>query len=165
MDMDAIDRRILDELQIEGRISNQALADRVGLSPSACLRRTRRLEEGGVISGYRVTLDARAVERARTVYVEITLDSQRASTLDAFEAGVVGCPGLRSCHLMAGAADYLLRLQVRDVDHYEQIHRSHLAGLPGVASIRSTFALRTVADDEPLDLGPAPTVPAQPGRP
>ncbi len=149
-----MDRHILSALQSDGRITNQSLADVVGLSPSACLRRMRRLEESGVISGYRVTLDARAIGRARTVYVEITLDSQRASTLDAFEAGVRGCPGLRSCHLMAGAADYLLRLQVQDVDHYEQIHRGHLAGLPGVASIRSTFALRTVADDEPIDLSP-----------
>ncbi|HUG85208.1 MAG TPA: Lrp/AsnC family transcriptional regulator [Euzebya sp.] len=153
MEVDRIDRSILAALQQDGRISNQALADLIGLSPSACLRRVRRLEESGVIAGYRVVLSARAVGRARTVYVEITLDSQRAAMLDAFEAGVVTCPGLRSCHLMAGAADYLLRLEVRDVEDYERIHRGHLAGLPGVASIRSTFALRVVADDEPLDLG------------
>lgn len=152
MAFDRIDRTVLAVLQHDGRISNQALADLVGLSPSACLRRVRRLEEEGVIAGYRAVIAPRAVGRARTVYVEITLESQRAATLDAFEAGVLACPGLRSCHLMAGVADYLLRLEVADVDHYEQIHRGHLAGLPGVTSIRTTFALRAVADDEPVDL-------------
>ncbi|CAN5300785.1 Lrp/AsnC family transcriptional regulator [soil metagenome] len=152
MELDRVDAAILSTLQADGRISNQALADGVGLSPSACLRRVRRLEEAGVITGYHALLARRAVGRAQTVFVEITLDSQRTATLDAFEEGVTGCPGLRSCHLMAGAADYLLRLEVRDIDHYQQIHRGHLAGLPGVASIRSTFALRTVADDQPLDL-------------
>lgn len=151
--LDRIDARILQALQQDGRLGNQALADRIGLSPSACLRRVRRLEEAGVIAGYRAILAPSAVERAQTVFVEVGLDSQRVEVLDAFEAGVARCPGLRSCHLMAGAADYLLRLEVRDVAHYEQIHRGHLAGLPGVASIRSTFALRTVADDEPLDVG------------
>jgi Lrp/AsnC family transcriptional regulator, leucine-responsive regulatory protein len=152
MDLDRIDQRLVSTLQRDGRLSNQALAEVVGLSPSACLRRVRRLEEAGIIAGYRAVLDPRAVGRGRTVYVEITLESQRAAALDAFEAGVRECPGLRSCHLMAGQADYLLRLQVHDVEHYEQIHRGHLAGLPGITSIRSTFALRSVADDEPLDL-------------
>lgn len=153
MSLDSIDERLLQALQRDGRISNQALADLVGLSPSACLRRVRRLEETGVLAGYRAVVAPSAIGRGRTVFVEITLDSQRAPVLDAFEDAVVSCPGLRSCHLMAGSADYLLQVSVNDVEDYERIHRTHIAGLPGVTSIRTTFALRTVVDDAPLQIG------------
>lgn len=153
--IDRVDEAIIRALQDDGRLSNQALADRIGLSPSACLRRVRRLEDDGVLIGYRAIVDPHAVGRSQTVLVAITLQSQRVELLDAFEAAVVGCPGLRSCHLMAGQADYLLRLDVDGVAHYERIHRSYIAGLPGVTDIVSTFALRTVVDDAPLPVSAA----------
>lgn len=146
MDLDAVDRHLLRLLQRDGRASNQALADQVGLSPSASLRRVRRLEEAGVIAGYTVLLDPAATGGARTVVVELSLSSQHEDALEEFETAVLAVPGLRSCHLLAGDADYLLVLGVPDVDAYERIHREHLARLPGVARLRSSVALRTVVD-------------------
>ncbi len=146
MDLDAIDRSILDELQADGRVTNADLAERVGLSPSACLRRVRALEEGGVISHYVALLDAAAIGLPTTVFVEVSLSGQEESLLDAFEAAVVEHPAVQSCHLMAGAADYLVKVVVADVSDYEQLHRTHLATLPNVIRIRSSFALRTVCD-------------------
>ncbi|MGI9019079.1 MAG: Lrp/AsnC family transcriptional regulator [Euzebya sp.] len=153
--LDRTDRRLLSILAQDGRLTNQGLADLVGLSPSACLRRVRRLEESGVIDGYAALLSPAAVGAARSVYVEVTLERQHAATIERFERAVAGCPGLRSAHLMAGGADYLLRIDVADVDGYEQLHREFLTDLPDVARIRSTFALRTIVD-RPGPLPPAP---------
>lgn len=143
-DLDAIDRRILSLLQAEGRISNAELALRVHLSPSACHRRVQRLEEAGVISGYVALLDARALRRQTTVFVEITLSGQADEVLDTFERGVRTIPNVLECHLMAGTADYLLKIVVEDTDDFARIHRQHLSRLPGVAQMHSSFALRTV---------------------
>ena len=138
-DLDAIDRRILGLLQKKGRISNADLAQQVHLSPSACHRRVQRLEEAGVISGY-----ARALRRQTTVFVEITLSGQADELLDGFERAVSAIPDVLECHLMAGTADYLLKIVVEDTDDFARIHRQHLARLPGVAQMHSSFALRTV---------------------
>ncbi len=143
-ELDATDRRILSLLQAEGRISNAELALRVHLSPSACHRRVQRLEEAGVISGYVALLDARALRRQTTVFVEITLSGQADEVLDAFERGVRTIPDVLECHLMAGTADYLLKIVVEDTDDFARIHRQHLSRLPGVAQMHSSFALRTV---------------------
>jgi Lrp/AsnC family leucine-responsive transcriptional regulator len=143
-DLDAIDRRILALLQKEGRISNADLALRVHLSPSACHRRVQRLEEAGVIHGYVALLDARKLRRQTTVFVEITLSGQADEVLEAFEKGVRAIPDVLECHLMAGTADYLLKIVVEDTDDFARIHRQHLARLPGVAQMHSSFALRTV---------------------
>ncbi len=151
--LDPIDRRLLDELQLDGRATNIEIAERVGLSPSACLRRTRRLEDAGVIAGYAMLIEPRAIDRHVDVFVEISLENQTEERLDAFEAAVVLCPRVMSCHLMAGAADYLLHLAVADTSDYEQIHRQHLSNLPGVASIRSNFAMRTVYSTTAYGLG------------
>ena len=142
-DLDAIDRRILALLQKEGRISNAELADRVHLSPSACHRRVQRLEEVGVITGYVALLDARKLHRQTTVFVEITLSGQADEVLEAFERGVREIPDVLECHLMAGTADYLLKVVVEDTDDFARIHRQHLARLPGVAQMHSSLALRT----------------------
>ncbi len=144
--LDAIDHVLIDELQHNGRITNLELAERIGLSPSACLRRVRSLEESGVIVGYRALIDRAVQGRSTSVFVEITLTSQEESVLDAFEAAVAVHPSVMSCHLMAGDADYLVHVACEDVSHYEQLHRTHLAQLPGVARIRSSFALRTVVE-------------------
>lgn len=152
MPLDATDRTILGHLQNDGRVTNAELADRVGLSPSACLRRIRHLEDSGVIERYVALLSPSAVGRATTVYIEISLNGQEESMLDAFEAAVVGHPAVRSCHLMAGDADYLVKVVVADVEDYEQLHRTHLATLPHVARIRSSFALRRVCDRTAYEL-------------
>lgn len=142
--LDAIDRRILALLQKDGRISNADLAVAVHLSPSACHRRVQRLEEAGVITGYAALLDARKLQRQTTVFVEISLSGQADDTLDAFERAVRAIPDVLECHLMAGTADYLLKVVVQDTDDFARIHRQHLARLPGVAQMHSSFALRTV---------------------
>jgi Lrp/AsnC family leucine-responsive transcriptional regulator len=144
MQLDDTDITILTELQRDGRITNTDLADRINLSASACLRRVRSLEDAGVINGYAALVDPASIRRSTSVFVEISLASQEESVLDEFEAAVVDHPAVMSCHLMAGEADYLVHVGCHDVSDYEQLHRTHLAQLPGVARIRSGFALRTV---------------------
>ena len=146
MTLDTVDQTILEILQLDGRISNNELTDRVGLSPSACLRRVRRLESDGVIDHYAALIDPAMLSRGTTAFVEISLVSQEESQLDAFEAAVVGSPNVMACHLMAGDADYIVQVACADVADYERIHRTHLALLPGVARIRSSFSLRTVCN-------------------
>jgi len=143
-DLDMIDLRILGALQESGRISNADLSERVNLSPSACHRRVRRLEADGVIAGYVALLDPVRFGRPSTVFVEITLEGQTEEALDAFEREVALIPDLQECHLMAGTADYLLKLSARDTDDFARIHRRYLARLPGVARMHSSFSLRTV---------------------
>lgn len=143
-DLDATDRRILTVLQIEGRVTNAELSERINLSPSACHRRVQRLEEEGYISGYVALLDARKMGRPTTVFVEITLQGQADEVLDAFEREVARIPDILECHLMAGSADYLLKVMAQDTEDFARIHRQYLSRLPGVAQMQSSFALRTV---------------------
>jgi len=142
--LDPTDRRILSVLQREGRISNADLAVRVNLSASACHRRVQRLEEAGFIAGYVALLDPRRLGRTTTVFVEITLSGQADELLDMFEKAVRAIPDVLECHLMAGTADYLLKVIAEDTDDFARIHRQHLSRLPGVAQMHSSFALRTV---------------------
>ena len=144
MDLDATDRRILNALQREGRITNAELSDRVNLSPSACHRRTQRLEAEGYIAAFVALLDARKLGRGTTVFVEITLEGQAEDVLDAFEREVARIPNLLECHLMAGSADYLLKVLVEDTEDFARIHRQFLSRLPGVRQMQSSFSLRTV---------------------
>ncbi|MCC7320995.1 MAG: Lrp/AsnC family transcriptional regulator [Rubellimicrobium sp.] len=144
MEPDATDRRILEVLQKEGRISNADLAERVHLSASACHRRVQRLEEEGFISGYVALLDPRRLGRTTMVLVEITLTGQAEELLDAFERAVARVPEVLECHLMAGSADYLLKVVARDTEDFARIHRRSLSGLPGVRGMQSSFVLRTV---------------------
>lgn len=144
MDIDATDRRILNALQREGRITNAELSERVNLSPSACHRRTQRLEAEGYIAAFVALLDARKMGRGTTVFVEITLEGQAEDVLDAFEREVARIPNLLECHLMAGSADYLLKVLVEDTDDFARIHRQFLSRLPGVRQMQSSFSLRTV---------------------
>ncbi|MEM9475593.1 MAG: Lrp/AsnC family transcriptional regulator [Pseudomonadota bacterium] len=143
-DLDDTDRRILTVLQRTGRISNAELSERVNLSPSACHRRVHRLETAGYISGYVALLDRRRMGRPTTVFVEITLSGQADDVLDAFEQAVAKIPDVMECHLMAGTADYLLKVSAMDSEDFARIHRRYLARLPGVAQMHSSFALRTV---------------------
>ncbi|MGI1662927.1 Lrp/AsnC family transcriptional regulator [Palleronia sp. KMU-117] len=143
-DFDTIDRRILQILQKRGRISNAELSEVANLSPSACHRRVQRLEKLGVIRDYVALLDPRKLGRPTTVFVEITLSGQADEVLDAFERAVAQIPDVLECHLMAGAADYLLKVVAADTEDFARIHRRFLARLPGVAQMHSSFALRTV---------------------
>jgi len=142
--LDSIDRKILTLLQGDGRMSNSDLADRINLSPSACLRRVKRLEDDGFIDGYVMLINQAAAGKPTNVFVEITLANLGEDTVDAFESAVISCPDVRGCYLMSGDADYLLRIACAGPEGYEHIHRHYLSRLPGVARIRSSFALRTV---------------------
>ncbi|MFQ5624260.1 MAG: Lrp/AsnC family transcriptional regulator [Paracoccaceae bacterium] len=144
MELDTLDVKILNALQKNGRMTNANLAEAVNLSPSACHRRVQRLEGEGVISGYVALLNPRAIDRRSTVFVEITLSGQSDEILEAFEKGVARIPDVLECHLMAGTADYLLKVVARDTEDFARIHRQYLARLPGVAQMHSSFALRTV---------------------
>ena len=142
--IDETDARILQALQRQGRLSNADLAERVNLSASACHRRVQRLEAEGIIRDYVALLDPRKVGRPTTVFVEITLSGQADEVLDAFERAVALVPDVLECHLMAGSADYLLKVVANDTEDFARIHRRYLATLPGVAQMQSSFALRTV---------------------
>ncbi len=143
-ELDATDRRILTVLQKAGRTTNADLADQVNLSPSACHRRVERLEKEGFIAGYVALLDTRRIGRPTTVFVEITLQGQADDLLDAFEREVARVPDILECHLMAGTADYLLKIMAEDTEDFARIHRRFLSRLPGVRQMQSSFALRTV---------------------
>ncbi|MEP2533003.1 Lrp/AsnC family transcriptional regulator [Shimia sp.] len=144
MSLDQTDHRILRALQKQGRISNAELAERVNLSASACHRRVHRLEKDGYVRDYVALLDPRKMNLPTTVFVEITLSGQADEVLDAFEKAVSRVPHVLECHLMAGTADYVLKVVAEDTEDFARIHRQHLARLPGVAQMQSSFALRTV---------------------
>lgn len=142
--LDDTDRAILRLLRAEGRMSNADLAQAVGLSASACLRRVRLLEHRGIIRGYTALIEEAAPRDLVVVIVQITLDRQTDEHLKRFEEAVRRCPEVRECYLMTGIADYLLRVEARDAADYERIHKEALSRMPGVARIQSSFAIRTV---------------------
>ncbi|WP_339108885.1 Lrp/AsnC family transcriptional regulator [Thioclava sp. GXIMD4216] len=152
MSLDATDRRILMVLQQQGRISNADLSERVNLSASACHRRVQRLEEEGFIRDYVALLDRRRLGRNTTVFVEITLSSQKDEVLRAFESEVRKVPEVLECHLMAGKADFLLKVVAQDTDDFAQLHRARLASLPGVAQLQSSFSLHEVQNTTALPI-------------
>jgi Lrp/AsnC family transcriptional regulator, leucine-responsive regulatory protein len=143
-DLDDIDRAILRELMRNGRMTNAELAERVHLSPSACLRRVRALEESGVIDGYVMLVDAAKADLAEAASVFVTLEQQGRAMLDAFERDARRHPEITECYLLAGAADYLLRIVFRDSRDFERIHTEILTQMPGVSRVQSTLPLRTV---------------------
>ncbi len=144
MRLDPLDVTLLTLLQKEGRLTNAELAERAGLSPSACHRRVRALEQAGVIEGYVAMLNPDAVGRGLTVLVLVTLENQRRETMQAFETAIERLDEVMDCYLTTGAEDYLLRLMVRDARDYERVHRERLSGLPGVARLVSNIAMRKV---------------------
>ena len=152
VELDATDRRILTVLQKDARITNADLSEQVNLSPSACHRRVQRLEEDGYIAAYVALLNARKMGRPTVVYVEITLQSQAEDLLDAFEREVAKVPDILECHLMAGSADYLIKIMAEDTEDFARIHRRFLSRLPGVRQMQSSFALRTVVQTTALSV-------------
>lgn len=143
-DLDRTDFAILRRLVRDARLAHVALSDQVGLSATACARRVRRLEEEGVIAGYRADLDLARLGYPVIVIVRITLHAQNEASFGEFEAAVARCGTVLSCLLMSGSDDYLLRVVARDIAHYEAIHKEDLSRLPHVARIQSSFALREV---------------------
>ena len=144
--LDAIDAAILKAVQQNGRISNAELAERVGLSPSACSRRLDILEKSGVINGYHARVSPKALDYKMIAIAHISLSGQFAKTLSEFEAAVKLCPNVLVCYLMSGEYDYILRVAAKDLEDYERIHRDWLSALPHVVKINSSFALREIID-------------------
>ena len=144
MQFNSRDRAILNALQKNGRLTNAELAEKANLSPSACLRRTRMLEEAGVIAGYAMLLNAKAVGLSGTAFVQVTLQSQGRDDLERFERAVAIIPEIMECYLLAGRHDYMLRIAYRDAEDLERLHKDTLTSLPGVDRVQSTLTLRTV---------------------
>jgi len=153
MALDRVDRRLLEVLQREGRLSNVALAERVHLSPSPCLRRLKALEHDGVIEGYRAVLDREAVGLGLTVFVELKVEGHSDKLAEAVQEAVTAMPEVVSCHIVSGAADFLLEVVVPDLRAYERFLLGSLLKLPSVSDVRSNFAIRTVKAPGPLPLG------------
>jgi Lrp/AsnC family transcriptional regulator, leucine-responsive regulatory protein len=143
--IDALDRAILTALLEDARLSQVELAERIPLSPTAIARRIRALEDAGVIEGYQARINDAALDLGMTVIVHIGLKSQTEDVLGAFEKAVVKAPSVVSCLLMSGEDDYLLTVMARDLPDFERIHKEQLSRLPGVARMKSSFALRDVA--------------------
>ena len=142
--VDEIDRKILRELRSDARLTQLELADRVGLSPTACTRRVRLLEQSGVISGYRARFDEATLGFGFSVFISVKLDHQVKDRLASFEAAVNRFPEVVDCWLMTGSRDYLLRIAVKDLVEFESFLIQHLTNAPGVASIESSIPIRRV---------------------
>lgn len=143
-DLDAKDWTIVRLLQRNGRLANSELAQKVNLSPSACLRRVGLIEESGLVAGYAMLLDQKQAGFPGNAFVLVTLDQQGRRSLDAFEKAVARHAEVIACYLLAGQADYLLHVVYRDSDDFERIHTRIITQLPGVARVQSTLSLRTV---------------------
>jgi Lrp/AsnC family transcriptional regulator, leucine-responsive regulatory protein len=153
MQLDRYDRRILEVLQREGRISNQDLATRVGLSPSPCLRRVRTLEDSGLITGYHAELDARKLGLSLIALLSISMDRHTPERFAAFEAAVGQIPEVIECLLITGQkSDYQLKLVVRDMDDYQRLLLEKITRIEGVAGVHTSFVLRQVVKRGALPL-------------
>lgn len=144
MKLDAIDRRILQALQRDGRLQNIELAKEVGLSPSPCLRRVRLLEKAGVIERYVAVLNAQKVGKGLTVFARVWLKGQDAETVDHFTDAIRQLPEVVECHLMAGDCDFLLRVVAADLDDYRQFQVEHLTRIKGVQSVKTDIPMQKI---------------------
>jgi Lrp/AsnC family leucine-responsive transcriptional regulator len=154
MELDRYDRHILQVLQEDGRISNQMLADRIGLSPSPCLRRVRALEQSGVITGYRALVDARALGLTLYALIHISMDRHTPERFTNFDAVVASLPEVLECLLITGQeADYQLKVVVRDMDAYQSFLLDKITRIEGVSGVHSSFVLRRVVDRTAIPVG------------
>ena len=154
MDIDRYDRRILDELQRNGRISNQELAERIGLSPAPCLRRVRALEQSGLILGYRALLDARQLGLSLMALIHISMDRHTPERFANFDKLVAELPEVMECLLITGQdADYQLKVVVRDMDAFQALLLERITRIEGVSGVHSSFVLRRVVDKTAYPLG------------
>lgn len=143
INLDEIDRRLLIELQAEGRITNVELAARVGLTAPPCLRRVRSLEEAGVIQGYHADLDASKLGFTITVFALVSLKSQAEEALRAFEEHMRDLPEVRECHMLNGEIDFILKIVSRDLQSFQEFLTSKLTPAPNVASVKTSLTIRT----------------------
>ncbi len=141
--IDAVDRRILSDLQDDGRLTNVELARRLGISPPPCLRRVRALENSGYIRGYHAIVDAEAMGFGVTVFAQVGLASQNELDLRAFEQLTLTWPQVRECNMLAGETDFLLKIVAEDWDHYQRFLTTQLTAAPNVAQVKSALAIRT----------------------
>ena len=153
LDLDTIDYRIITELQADARLSNVELAERVGLSPSPCLRRVKRLERDGYIIGYQAALRRERVGLGFSVFVGVKIDSHANERALTFEEAVCALPEVIACHLVSGEADYFLEVVVPDLAHYQRFLVGRLLNMPIVREVRSNIAIQTVKAGAPLPLG------------
>ncbi|PIV73785.1 MAG: AsnC family transcriptional regulator, partial [Rhodobacteraceae bacterium CG17_big_fil_post_rev_8_21_14_2_50_65_11] len=144
--MDAIDRRILSNLQAEGRLPVTDLAERVGLSPTPCARRMARLEEAGLITGYSARVNPEKLGYPITVFVFVELERQSRDALDGFERAIRRFPEVLECHLMTGSRDILLKIAARDLKSFDAFLEDDLMTVPGIRSTRTSFSLRAMVD-------------------
>jgi Lrp/AsnC family leucine-responsive transcriptional regulator len=151
--LDRYDWQILRILQDNGSISNQELADRIGLSPSPCLRRVRLLEEAGFITGYRALLDAKKLGLSLMALIHISMDQHTPERFDTFEARIADIPEVLECLLITGqSADYQLKVVVKDMDAYQELLLNRITRIPGVSGVHSSFVLRRVVDKTALPM-------------
>jgi DNA-binding Lrp family transcriptional regulator len=160
--MDAIDRKILAELQAEGRLTVTELAQRVALSVAPCHRRLRELERSGTIRGYRAVIDPAAVGAGFEVLAQVIMEREDADTITAFENGLIAIPEVRHAERLFGDPDYLLRVVTADIAAYQELRDGKLASLPGIQRLTSTIVMKRVVDDRPLPVSSRPAHP--PGR-
>src|SRR6185436_19314820 len=151
--LDSIDRRLLAELQDEGRVTNVDLARRVGLTAPPCLRRVRALEEAGVIRGYHADLDASSLGFTITVFAMVSLKSQAEEDLKAFENHIKALPEVRECHMLNGEIDFILKIVSKDLQSFQEFLTSKLTPAPNVASVKTSLTIRTAKNEPgvPLD--------------
>jgi DNA-binding Lrp family transcriptional regulator len=145
--LDRIDRRILSDLQQNGRMTNVDLAERAGISAPPCLRRVRALEEAGFIRGYHADLDAELLGYAVTVFAQVGLSSQAEADLKAFEALMQSWPEVRACHMLAGETDFLLKIVATDWDAYQRFLTTRLTAAPNVSHVKSALAIRSCKNE------------------
>ncbi|MFK7901701.1 MAG: Lrp/AsnC family transcriptional regulator [Nitratireductor sp.] len=152
MDFDKIDRSILRELQTNARIANVELADKVGLSQSACSRRVAHLEQTGVITGYQAVISNKAIGHTVTCIIHITLSSQSEKAMLEFEQAAIKCPYIVACFLMSGESDYIARVNAKDMEDFENVHRNWVSTLPHVIRIQTSFAMRSIVNLANVDI-------------
>ena len=150
IELDEIDRLILRILQTESRLTNVELSERVGLSPTPCLRRVRRLEEAKLISGYRADVDRRRLGYPIMAFVQITLNQQVESALEMVENAVRERPEIINCYLVTGDSDYMLQVVAKSLDDYADFMRNHLTRIPAIQNIKSSFALDKIVGNRPI---------------
>jgi len=154
VEIDRYDRQILAALQEDGRISNQDLAERIGLSPSPCLRRVRALEEAGFLVGYRALVDPKALGLSLMALIHISMDQHTPERFEAFEKAVREIPEVLECLLITGQdADYQLKVVVRDMDAYQELLLNRITRIKGVTGVHSSFVLRRVVDKTAVPVG------------
>tara|TARA_R110001592_G_scaffold97408_7_gene279102 strand:+ start:15904 stop:16401 length:498 start_codon:yes stop_codon:yes gene_type:complete len=157
MSLDGYDRRILEALQEDGRLSNQDLADLIGLSPSPCLRRVRRLEEAGLIAAYRAVLNARALGLNLMAFIQISMDRHTPERFENFERHVGELPEVLECHLITGqSADYLLKVIVADMDGFQALLLNKITRIDGVTGVHSSFVMKSPVSKTSLPLLSSP---------